>query len=286
MMLQGYSTGGYIDFGEGYRHVPVTAFTVSMDRNMMVSHAAVQYGMDVNRIRRTQGAFVHDLPSIGLAVDYETTERVFNEALDVIASNRNRLLKAKIEDDTNNMNWVFSECYLQSFSFGARENQLVTPSVDFKVVPRTFGYDWETKDVSKLGLGTTHPLDRPIPYWNIRLREKDDVTEFDFKFDQAVTPKFTCKGTTSSEPPIPDYYVFGLPSLSFSMTQVMYEGDGTGDISTGTRVKDIDGSSKVTVQVGGNSVLTINGLAVRSVSPSLDGVQLIKTEYEVLGICK
>lgn len=292
VLSSGYTAAAKIAFGADGEFVKVslTNYSASFHKSIIQSNAVWKHAADVNTFNRTRGPYLQDAPVVSCEVSFEPDRKLFQSLIQMIAGNRTEIIKVQFTDFASGVDWLFSECYLQTFSFNVSENTILAVTLSLFVQIDTVNYTWapETADLKS---DAVIPLTSPIPYyaWNISEGETvlDGIRDFSFSFTQQITPKYGCTGNSSPYAPGAEKLVFGLPSMEFGMTRVLHE---EGSLSfesdkSGTRQKLLTDLDANFIQVGleDTAIFKLTGITVIENSPSFDGPPSYRVSYAVNG---
>ena len=285
--------------GKNYEKRRVTSFDVSFTRNLLVSQGAMRYGSSVKDISRYAGPYLQDVPAIKCSLSMEMTRNMLKEMALAIDEKRNEAWGIKIRDHSTSINWTFDECYLQSLSLNVRTGGVLVGNIDMLVVEDSVEYSWQGKSLYR-GTRTDPPIENGwdkdeglVPYYACSLKRDGDtlysVIDFSFQFQQPVTPRYECSGSSSDRAKFPSRVTFGVPTCSCSFSRVP---STSGDVeflsSSDTKMNTMDRINDRTLDlyVWNSRILRMTGAVLESVAPSFDGFQPNEYRYRIFGSVK
>lgn len=224
----GYTGAGWLDVGYGFEKLLMPSCTLAFETTPMLSTSVFQFAREVQKIWRTKSAYINDVPRVDLSLSFETDIDLFKKLMMFIIKTRNNKMRFKYTDKDGGITWEFDEIYVTSLNFSVTEHSILQLSMTFFVMVNTISYGWDELEINKIGHDTIAPITTPIGYYRWRLiygnnrQELEDVTEFNFGFTQEVTPQYECRGKNVNEAPVARDLLFGLPALTFGMTQTMH----------------------------------------------------------------
>lgn len=292
LICGGFTPAFEMDIGDGYKMLSATQFSLSMEKKPLQSSGMAAYAKSVNNVTRTNGPFIQDTPEISLSTDFNLDRPLLKKICEMLAKQRNRLLKCKVRDASDGISWEMDECYAMGFSFSVIKDSVLNAKMDFAVRDDSMKMDWSDKTMTRTGLGTTVPVKNLIPYWAWQLKYGgkvlDGVTEFSFSFSQNIEKKYGCTGSKTSYSTSADMFVFGLPQFNFDVTRVIYNASSMTFGGSGNTVhKKIDDSDMIEVLLDGQRVFALTGAARVNYEPLLlEDIQICRTKYMIDGAMK
>lgn len=228
LVCQGFTNAAWLATPENssYTKISFTSFSCTFNNTVIQSQAAMGFANSVNKIRRTKGPFIQDVPKIDLSIEFEIDRKLLSEIVKSIVEQRNGKFKVKFTDHATSMTWEFSECYMTSFSFSVSGDSILSVSLSFFVLIDEINYSWEDRTSKKYGEDKILPIKTQgeeravIPYYDFSLKYRgekiNDVISFEFSMNQSVEPKYECSGTNKKFAPTTNHLLIGLPEFDFS----------------------------------------------------------------------
>lgn len=294
----GYTGAGWLDVGYDFEKLMMPSCQIGFASKPMMSRSVFQFGREVQDIRRTKSAYINDVPEISLNLSFEPETKLLSRLLYILARKRNEKLRFKYQDKDSGISWQFDEIYVSSLSFSVSEHTILSVSMTFFVMTDSIYYGWDELELNEVGRDTLAPITLPIGYYRWKLKGQDyweipDVTEFSFGFTQEVIPQYECRGKLSDEAPTARNIHFGLPSITFGLSQTMH-------LKTETRYNDVRTQmnrqnnlleNKLTfclynVDSGYfDDIFELTGVKEISSTPELigNGFKIVKRDYSVSG---
>ena len=290
LICDGFTTSGFLDG----KKLCLTNYSASFRKNLMQSNAALKHGVSVNNLTRTKGPYIQDVPTISCEISFEPDETLFDTIISKIIDTRNSKFSVLLNDSSSDIDWLFDESYVESFSFGVSKDSILSMGMSFFVVPNTISYSWGNRKNIPLG-ETSLPIEKPIPYYDWKIlqgdgKEMKDTLDFSFSFNQPITPKYSCSGTNEPIAPGASHLLFGLPTIEFGITSLMAKRDDL-DLSkdnqgTNYNIKEDLDNDCLSFYIKDKFKFKLTGLTELEKTPSFDGTPSMKTTYSVHGVWK
>lgn len=269
-------------------------FSITFHKNKIISNGAWWFATSVNKFNRTKGAYIQDVPTVDLSINFEPHKDLIKDIMDKLAKDRTNTFKVKLHDPDSSLKWEFDECYLTSLSVSVSRDSLMNVSMGFFVYLERVKYDWSKRDNFNARNRTDLPLNqkdkKPIAYYRCSVKdggkEMDDVLSYTFNFSQPITPKYICGGENEDVAPAAKHLLFGLPDMNFSITQLMYKSHDIdyADDNDGTFMQEAD-KDKFEFEVEGTKIFQVTGCSIGETSLGLGGsFSEYTTNYDVHGL--
>lgn len=281
LICKGYTAEGWLAVAGGpSRRVLLDEYSCAFERRIMAADGMMAFANSVNSIRRHGGAWLADVPKMNASVAFDTTAPLLMALAAMLRGARNSSIGLTIYDRAADVEWVFQTCYMTDIGFGGDENAVVKPSLGLYIPTNTFNYEWGKRTLIRTGMtglgagvGNERFVDM-VPYWmwqididNVR---RNDISHFEFKFEQTITPKFECTGDANASQA--KYLLFGLPTLSFSATEIHAAQGAWNLFPTGTQMRDSAALASHTIVLGTTDtgqLLKMTGAYETRLSPDL-----------------
>ena len=296
LICDGFTAAGFLDETK----LSLTSYSASHHKTLMQSNAVWNHATSLNTFRRTKGPYIQDVPTISCEISFEPDADLLKNIIDKIIDTRNAIFTVGITDSASEINWDFSECYMQSFSFDVSMDSILSASASFFVVPEQLSYTWSDRTNPQYGSNNNLPLKTPIPYyaWKIskflegETKEITDITEFSFSFNQSITPKYACCGSSENTAPSATHLLFGIPTIEFGLTRLMVksgsfiECESSVEDFTSHKDKTTLDTNKLLFAIRNTNLFELTGLTEIEQTPTFEGVPAMRTTYSVNGILK
>lgn len=292
LICDGFTAAGFLDG----KKLSLTSYSASHHKTLMQSNAVWNHASLLNTFRRTKGPYIQDVPTISCEISFEPDITLLSNIINKIISTRNAIFTVGITDSASGIKWIFSECYIQSFSFDVSMDSILSASASFFVVPEQLSYTWNNRTNPKYGSDKTLPLMTPIPYYAWKIsnssREITDITEFSFSFNQPITPKYSCCGCSEKTAPSATHLLFGIPTIEFGLTRLMVKKgsfsayENSSENFTLHKDKATLKTNKLLFAIRDTNLFELTGLTEIEQTPTFEGVPAMRTTYSVNGILK
>ena len=226
-LLNGYT--GYATIG-GYPTL-MTSFSMSKTENILES-GGIGDILSNNAFTRYKLNAVRDYPSYELSISCEASKTLLDYLFKKITNKHHSFISVSFKDDANGISHSFSDCCLTSLQLSVDLNSAATISIGFQVFTDTIGISFGNHDSKKKNNANSDLVGAVLmPYYRWGVEYPDftdsDLVGFSISYSQSVTPKFGCYASNSENAVKPKKIIFGLPTVTYELTYIVYNKTST-----------------------------------------------------------